>query len=88
MTYKLVIFDFDGTLADSFPWALQVMDDVADRYRLRRINRADIDAIRHGCKSSDPLCGRSPLEDTHYWQAYPEAHESGDTPDSAVPRHG
>jgi phosphoglycolate phosphatase len=26
MKYKLVIFDFDGTLADSFEWFLGVVD--------------------------------------------------------------
>lgn len=35
--YRLVVFDFDGTLADSFPWFTSVINDVADRYRFRRI---------------------------------------------------
>ena len=29
MRYPLVIFDFDGTLADSFPWVLRTVDEVA-----------------------------------------------------------
>jgi phosphoglycolate phosphatase len=37
MKYQLVIFDFDGTLADSFPWFLHVFDTLAARYRFRRI---------------------------------------------------
>ena len=35
--YKLAIFDFDGTLADSFAWFLSVINEVADRYGFRRI---------------------------------------------------
>ena len=35
--YKLVIFDFDGTLADSFPWFAGVLNGVADRYGFRRV---------------------------------------------------
>ncbi len=37
MTYKLVIFDFDGTLADSFPWFVKVFDTLAERYRYKRL---------------------------------------------------
>ena len=37
MSYKLVIFDFDGTLADTFPWFARVVNGVADRYGFRRI---------------------------------------------------
>ncbi len=37
MTYTLVIFDFDGTLADSFPWFLHVFDTLAERYRFKRM---------------------------------------------------
>jgi phosphoglycolate phosphatase len=46
MKYKLAIFDFDGTLADSFPWFLSVFDRIADRYRFRRIERPEIEAVR------------------------------------------
>jgi len=37
MTYHLVIFYFDGTLADSFPWFQRVFDKLAERYRFKRI---------------------------------------------------
>ena len=30
-----MIFDFDGTLADSFPWFLHVFDTLAERYRFK-----------------------------------------------------
>ena len=46
MTYRLAIFDFDGTLADSFPWFLQVVNEAADVYRFRRIEEVDREALR------------------------------------------
>jgi phosphoglycolate phosphatase len=46
MKYKLVIFDFDGTLADSFPWFVGVVNHVADRYRFKRIADHEIDLLR------------------------------------------
>lgn len=44
--YKLVIFDFDGTLADSFPWFLSVVDTVADKYKFKRVAHHEIEALR------------------------------------------
>ncbi len=44
--YRLVIFDFDGTLADSFGWFLDVFDEIADRFRFRRLDRDRIDHLR------------------------------------------
>ena len=44
--YRLAIFDFDGTLADSFPWFIRVVNDVAARYRFRRIEEAELDTLR------------------------------------------
>ncbi|MBX9773852.1 MAG: HAD hydrolase-like protein [Xanthobacteraceae bacterium] len=46
MRYKLVIFDFDGTLADSFPWFCRILNEVADRYGFRRTESHEIDALR------------------------------------------
>jgi phosphoglycolate phosphatase len=46
MAYRLVIFDLDGTLADSFPWFLRVFDDVADRFGFRRLRDAEIETVR------------------------------------------
>ena len=40
MTYRLAIFDFDGTLADSFPFFLSVFNTIADRHGFRRIDIA------------------------------------------------
>lgn len=46
MKYQLVIFDFDGTLADSYPWFLSVFEDLAKRYRLPQVAIADLDRLR------------------------------------------
>jgi phosphoglycolate phosphatase len=42
----LVIFDLDGTLADSFPWFVRVLNDVADEFRFRRITDDEIPELR------------------------------------------
>ncbi|WP_026311864.1 HAD-IA family hydrolase [Bradyrhizobium huanghuaihaiense] len=47
MPYSLAIFDLDGTLADSFPWFLRVINDVADRFSFRRVAEEDIEGLRH-----------------------------------------
>jgi phosphoglycolate phosphatase len=46
LNYDLALFDFDGTLADSFPWFVGVMGEVADRFRFRRIDPSEHDAVR------------------------------------------
>jgi phosphoglycolate phosphatase len=46
MKYKLVIFDFDGTLADSFPWFLGMVNTVAAKYQFKRIEEAEVDSLR------------------------------------------
>jgi phosphoglycolate phosphatase len=45
--FKLVIFDFDGTLADSFGWFLDTFDAVADRFDFKRLDRDRIEDFRH-----------------------------------------
>jgi phosphoglycolate phosphatase len=47
MPYSLVIFDLDGTLADSFPWFQRNVNDVADRFGFRRVTENDVEALRH-----------------------------------------
>jgi phosphoglycolate phosphatase len=46
MRYSLVIFDLDGTLADSFPWFLRNVNGVADRFGFRRVADGDVAALR------------------------------------------
>ena len=43
---RLVIFDFDGTLADTLPFFLSVFNEVARRYRFGAIDTDDIAALR------------------------------------------
>ena len=44
--FDLVILDFDGTLADSWPWLLGALDDIAARFGLHRPSRAEAEALR------------------------------------------
>ncbi len=46
MRYKLAIFDFDGTLVDSFPWFANNLNDVADRFRFKRVAPHEVEALR------------------------------------------
>jgi phosphoglycolate phosphatase len=46
MQYKLVIFDFDGTLANTLPWVLTIVDQVADKYKLPRFDPRELDQVR------------------------------------------
>ncbi len=44
--YRLVVLDFDGTLADSFGWFCGVLDGVADRYGFRRVAPEETEVLR------------------------------------------
>ncbi len=44
---RAVLFDFDGTLANTLPWILSILDDVADKYKLPHFDRRDLDRVRH-----------------------------------------
>jgi len=72
MPRSLLIFDLDGTLADSFPWFLRNVNDVADRFGFRRIADGDVESLRHAgsreilrrlevrcgsCPASQGICG-------------------------------
>ena len=46
MSSKLLIFDFDGTLADTFPSFVRVFDQAADKYGFKRLDRERQDALR------------------------------------------
>jgi phosphoglycolate phosphatase len=47
MTYRLAIFDFDGTLADSFPFFLSVFNTIADHHGFRRVDVEKAGQLRH-----------------------------------------
>jgi len=44
--YRLVIFDFDGTLADSGDWFLAQADDLADRFRFKKVTPDEVEMLR------------------------------------------
>jgi phosphoglycolate phosphatase len=46
MRYRLAIFDFDGTLADSFSWFLGVVNVLADEHGFRRMEEHEVEALR------------------------------------------
>ncbi|MDQ1834386.1 HAD hydrolase-like protein [Massilia scottii] len=46
LKYRLVIFDFDGTLADSFPFFQSVYNGLADKHGLRRIEGDQVGHLR------------------------------------------
>ena len=46
MPYDLIIFDLDGTLADSFAFFVSVHNRLADRHGFRCISPAEIEALR------------------------------------------
>ena len=46
MNYRLAIFDFDGTLADTVTWFAGVVNHVADRYGFKRVEERDHETLR------------------------------------------
>ena len=42
MKYRLAIFDFDGTLADSFPFFVRVINQLAEQHRYKKV---DLDLV-------------------------------------------
>jgi phosphoglycolate phosphatase len=43
---KLAIFDFDGTLADSFPFFLSVFNQLAQEYRFKSLGENEVENLR------------------------------------------
>ena len=46
MPPQLIIFDFDGTLADSAPWFAGELNDLARRFRFREVSEAERQELR------------------------------------------
>ena len=46
LAYRLVIFDFDGTLADSADWFIGMANEVARRFRFRQISDDEVAMLR------------------------------------------
>ena len=47
MKYKLVILDFDGTLADTFHWFVKNIRAVADKYGFKNITDDEVEYLRN-----------------------------------------
>jgi len=47
LKYKLVILDFDGTLADTFPWFVKNIRAVADKYGFKHIKDEEVEELRN-----------------------------------------
>lgn len=45
-TPKLVIFDFDGTLADTYGWFMSILDDAIAKFRLYKPHPEEVEAMR------------------------------------------
>lgn len=45
-TYDLVLFDWDGTLSDSWPWFTRALNDAAVRFRFRQVDAAESERLR------------------------------------------
>lgn len=46
MSYRFAIFDFDGTLADSFPFFMRAQQALADRHGFVRVEPAEVESLR------------------------------------------
>lgn len=44
--YSLAIFDYDGTLADSFPWFCSVLNQTARQFGFREVAEGEADELR------------------------------------------
>ncbi len=44
--YELAAFDFDGTLADTFPWFSEILNQVAERFGFRPIGTDEVEILR------------------------------------------
>jgi phosphoglycolate phosphatase len=54
VSYRLAIFDFDGTLADSLPWFQRVLGVIADEFGLRQVGPKERQVLR-GCHPREAL---------------------------------
>lgn len=46
MNYDLLIFDFDGTLADTFPWLIGIVNDIAQKHNYEPIKQEQLEEFR------------------------------------------
>ena len=46
MKYKMIIFDFDGTLADTEDINFTIYLDLADKYKLKKVSKDDMSSLK------------------------------------------
>lgn len=46
MRYRLVIFDFDGTLADTFGWFAAMLNTIAAKYHFKQVDPSEYETMR------------------------------------------
>jgi phosphoglycolate phosphatase len=44
--YRLVAFDFDGTLVDSLPWFMDAMNAAAEKFHFKKVSPLEREALR------------------------------------------
>lgn len=44
--YRLILFDFDGTLADSADWMIRTFNAMAPQFGLRSVSEAEVEMLR------------------------------------------
>jgi phosphoglycolate phosphatase len=44
--YKLAIFDFDGTLADTLPWFFSAVNRMAEKHGFKKIEEGEVNMLR------------------------------------------
>ncbi|MDP3449325.1 MAG: HAD hydrolase-like protein [Anaerolineaceae bacterium] len=47
MAYKLFIFDFDGTLANSFPWVVAILDELAEKFNAKPVDHSRLEELKN-----------------------------------------
>ena len=46
MNYELLIFDFDGTLADTFPWLISIVNEIALKHNYEPVKQEQLEEFR------------------------------------------
>lgn len=46
MPFKLILFDFDGTLADTADLALEIFNEISAKYKFRSINKEELKSLK------------------------------------------
>jgi phosphoglycolate phosphatase len=44
--YKLAMFDFDGTLADTLPWFFSAVNRMAEKHGFKKIEKGEVETLR------------------------------------------